>query len=99
MKIFVGFLLGVLAVFLLGAASVIQEHKVHIDGEISNKADFYQATFSGITSEGSCYLAITNTRTGTAEIVKITKNLDNYFEDTAFQRAKEGRVQTSALLP
>jgi hypothetical protein len=91
MKVLVGFILGLLVMLLVGAATIAQEHIVQVSGKISNSTITYQSAFSGITAEGECYLAITNTETGHTELFKITKSLDIHFNDTAFQRTSEGR--------
>lgn len=91
MKILVGFVLGLVVVVLLGAAGIVEQHVVELSGKISNSTITYQSTFSGITPEGECYLAITNTDTGHTELFRISKSLDAHFNDSAFQRTREGR--------
>ena len=62
-KILVAFILGLAIALLMGAA---MEDK---------PVGAYKPAFSGITPEGACYLAITNTITGQTEIFGIPKIL------------------------
>ena len=60
-KVLMGFILGLSIAFLMGAA--IESKPVGV----------YKPAFSGITSDGACYLAVTNTITGRTEIFGIPK--------------------------
>jgi hypothetical protein len=92
MKVLAGFALGLLVVFLLGAAHEIQKHEVQVSGRIDNSTIIYQSTFSGITPDGVCYLAVTDVMTGRTELFKITESLGEQFNDVALRRGQDGRV-------
>jgi hypothetical protein len=92
MKVLLGFILALLVMFLLGAVNAIQRHQVQVSGQIANSTITHQAAFSGITPDGICYLAVTNTGTGRTEIFKVTASLGEHFNDTAFRRTREGRT-------
>jgi hypothetical protein len=92
MKVLAGFALGLLVVVLLGATYVIEKHEVQISGRIDNSTIIYQSTFSGITPDGVCYLAITDVMTGRTELFKITESLGEQFDDVALRRGQDGRV-------
>jgi hypothetical protein len=92
MKVLLGFILALLFIFLLGAATELQRHEVQVSGRIASSTVTYQSTFSGITDDGTCYLAVTNAKTGRTEIFKITESLQEHFNNTAFQRTREGRT-------
>ena len=68
-----GLVLGLLVVFLLGAAS----ERLHLSGQlaITTGSGVYQSTLSGVSGDGDCYLAITNTMSGRTEILGITKHV------------------------
>ncbi len=86
-----GVTLGTCVIFALGAAY----ERMELSGELSvntGNIGLYQPAFSGITDEGECYLAITNTVTGQTELFGITEGLMKKLSDKAFQPAKEGRV-------
>ncbi len=68
-KILIAFILG-LSIVLLGA--VIEGGHDEVLGEFA-EIGVYSPTFSGITPEGVCYLAVTNTITGQTEIFGIPK--------------------------
>lgn len=70
MKMLTGFVLGLLFVFLLGAIHVAD--RVEIWGNFE-KVGVYKPALSGITPDGNCYLAITNSITGGTDIFKIAK--------------------------
>ncbi len=94
MKVLIGFVLGVAAVLLLGAATSQQgsRHFVELSGDIASSTTLYQSAFSGINPEGECYLAITETQNGRTKVFKLTKTLDKKFSDIAFEHGKEGRL-------
>ena len=60
-KVLMGFILGLSIALLMGAA--IESKPVGV----------YKPAFSGITPDGACYLAVTNTITGRTEIFGIPK--------------------------
>jgi hypothetical protein len=70
MKVLIGFVLGLLTVFLLGAAT--EGGRLEVWGAF-DKVGIYRPTFSGITPEGECYLAVTNTKNGETEIFGIPR--------------------------
>jgi hypothetical protein len=83
--------LGTCVLFALGAAY----ERMELSGELlvnTGNMGLYQPAFSGITDEGECYFAITNTATGKTELFGITEELMEKLSDKAFQPAKEGRV-------
>ena len=71
MKVLLSFIAGILFVLVIGAAAGIQRHSVILSGALANSN--YQSTFSGMTPDGDCYLAVTNTHNGATEVVKIIK--------------------------
>lgn len=92
MKVLIGFLMGLSFVLILGAVAIneSQVRKVELSGTILIPA--FQSSFSGITPDGDCYLAITNTQTGRTEIFKLRKDMDKMFADKAFEKSRDGRV-------
>jgi hypothetical protein len=94
MKVLIGFITGLLFVFVLGAVAKheIQEHLVTVKGDIVSPTIKYQSTFSGMTPDGDCYFAITNTLDGRTEIFKVTKSLNHLFTGKALQKGHDGRV-------
>jgi hypothetical protein len=94
MKVLVGFVCGLLFLLVLGAAAKheITEHLVTVKGDIVSPTIKYQSTFSSISPDGNCYLAITDTLSGRTVIFKITKNVGVAFTGQAFQKGEEGRV-------
>jgi hypothetical protein len=90
MKVLIGFITGLLFVLVIGAAAGIQKHVVTFSGPLESSR--YQSTFSGMTPDGECYLAVTNTVNGATEIVKITKDLNEMFEGRTFERGPDGRA-------
>ena len=62
-KVLMVFILGLAIVLLMGAA---------MEGK---PVGGYKPAFSGITPEGACYLAVTNTITGQTEIFGIPKEV------------------------
>jgi hypothetical protein len=78
MKVLVGFLLGLSIALLMGAAME------------SKPVGVYRPAFSGITSEGACYLAVTNTITGRTEIFGIPKEVLIKIGKEPFQITQQG---------
>ena len=62
-KVLIGFILGLSIAFLMGAAME------------SKRVGVYRPAFSGITPDGACYLAVTNTITGRTEIFGIPEDV------------------------
>ena len=60
-KAFIGFILGLSVIIVLGAAHEAKTYEVKVSGGISASTSTinYQSTFSGIAPDGVCYLAIT----------------------------------------
>lgn len=86
-----GVALGICVMFALGAVN----ERLELFGELSIKTDvtgLYQPAFSGITDDGDCYFAVTNTVTGQTELFGITEKLMKKLDDKAFQPAREGRI-------
>ena len=90
MKFLMGLILGLAIVFLLGATEY-RYHRVELLGEFA-KVGTYQSTFSGVSDNGDCYLAITDTKSGQTEIFGITKDLRAKLSDKPFQAGKQGSV-------
>jgi hypothetical protein len=90
MKMVMGILLGAVLMLILGADNL---SNVRVSGHVWTWHEMYQSTFSGITSDGDCYLALTNSLTGRTEIFKITKKLGEGCDETAFQKGA-GRIVT-----
>ena len=87
MKVLGGFILGVLTVFLLGAATDTQRPEV---GDEFEGIGLYESTFSGIATGGCCYLAVTNTISGRTEIVGIPKNTISRLGSRPFKITTQG---------
>ena len=90
MKFLAGLVVGVCLVLVAGAA--VEHYYVTVDGELKEKTEFFQPAFSGVSAEGNCYLAITDTRTGRTEIFGITKDTQKKFSENVFQMSREGSV-------
>ena len=93
-KAFMGFLLGLSVIIVLGAAREDKSYDVKLSGDISTSTSAinYQSAFSGISPDGVCYLAITNTQDGYTNVFKITEALNDSFNKNAFERGQQGRV-------
>ncbi len=89
MRFITGLAAGVCFVLAVGAAA--ERYYVTLEGEFE-KVGIYQPAFSGVSAEGSCYLAVTNTRTGKTEIFSVTKDTQKKFSDNVFQMSREGSV-------
>ena len=77
-KVLIAFILGLSIVLLMGAAME------------SGSVGVYKPAFSGITSGGSCYLAVTNTTTGRTEIFGIPKEALTKIGKKPFQVTQQG---------
>ena len=91
---FIGFILGLSVIIVLGAAHQDRQYEVKVSGGISTSTTtiHYQSTFSGISPNGVCYLAITNTQDGYTNVFKITEALSDSFNKNAFQKGQQGRI-------
>ncbi len=88
-KILMGFILGFSIAFLMGAA--IENDRMEIWGEFV-EVGVYKPAFSGITPEGHCYLAVTNTKTGRSEIFGIPKKALDRLSQKPFQLTEQNSV-------
>ncbi len=93
-KTFIGFILGLSVIFVLGAAHEVKKYEVVVSGGISASTSTinYQSAFSGINPDGVCYLAITNTQDGYTNVFKITEALNDSFNKNAFKKGQQGRI-------
>jgi hypothetical protein len=100
MKFLTGLIVGLC--FVLAAGAATERYFVTLEGDFG-RVGIFQPTFSGVSAEGNCYFAITNTRTGKTEIFGITKDTQKKFSDAVFQKARDGSViiepQESAKQP
>jgi hypothetical protein len=87
-KFIIGLLIGICFVLAAGA---VERYFVTVEGEFE-KVGIFQPAFSGVSSEGTCYLAVTNSRTGRTEVFSITKDSQKKFSDNALQMSREGGV-------
>jgi len=94
MKFLTGLVLGVCFVLVAGAVS--EHYLVTVEGEFE-KVGVYHPAFSGVSAEGNCYLAVTNTRTGRTEVFGITKATQKKLSDNPFQTSREGSVIVEPL--
>ena len=79
-----------MGVCLVLAAGAAERYFVTVEGELEQKVGFFQPAFSGISEEGDCYLAVTDTRTGRTEVFGITKDIQKKLSDRPFQATQEG---------
>jgi hypothetical protein len=93
-KFIIGLAVGVCIVLVAGAVS--EHYLVTVEGDFE-KVGVFQPAFSGVSAEGNCYLAITNTRTGRTEIFGITKETHKKLSDNPFQMSREGSVIVEPL--
>jgi hypothetical protein len=91
-KVLIGFILGFLVIIVFGAAHKDRSYDVKVSGGISTSTIRYQYTLSGISPDGVCYLAITNTQDGYTNAFKITEALNDSFNKNAFEKGQQGRV-------
>ena len=97
MKFLVGLAVGACLVLITGAAA--EHYFVTVEGELKEKVGFFQPAFSGVSADGNCYLAITDTRTGKTEIFGITKDTRKKLSDSPFQTTQQGSVIVELKLP
>ncbi len=96
MKMLTGFILGLAVLLLLGADNMGSLTNAKVSGFIWTHSEGYTATFSGMNSDGECYLAVTNTLTGRTEIFKVTKKSGQSCDDTAYEKGL-GRLVTQPV--
>lgn len=89
LKVLMGFILGLSVAFLMGAAR--DNNRMQVWGEIAGVGIFKPA-FSGITPDGNCYLAITNTITGQSEIFGIPRVALDRITEKPFQLTDQTSV-------
>ncbi len=89
--VLMGFILGLSVALLMGAA--IANNRMEIWGEFV-EVGVYKPAFSGITPEGHCYLAVTNTKTGRSEIFGIPKEALERISQKPFQLTEQNSVIT-----
>jgi hypothetical protein len=87
-KFITGLVIGICFVLAAGA---VEHYFVTVEGEFE-KVGIYQPAFSGVSAEGNCYLAITNSRTGKTEVFAITKESQKKFSENPLQMSREGSV-------
>jgi hypothetical protein len=80
-----------LGVCFVLAAGAVEHYFVTVEGEFE-KVGIFQPAFSGVSAEGNCYLAITNSRTGRTEVFAVTKDSQKKFSENALQMSREGGV-------
>jgi hypothetical protein len=89
MKFLAGLTVGVC--FVLATGAVTEHYLVTVEGDFE-KVGVFQPAFSGVSADGNCYLAITNTRSGKTEVFGITKETQKKFSDSSFLMARQGSV-------
>ena len=89
MKILIAFLAGLTLAILLGSTAEdgIWLQQAYQRGE---RTGIYTSTFSGITSEGACYLAVTNTINGETELIGIPQGILTDITITPLQPTEQG---------
>jgi hypothetical protein len=87
-KFIIGLLIGICFVLAAGA---VEHYFVTLEGEFE-KVGVFQPAFSGVSPEGTCYLAVTNSRTGRTEVFSITKESQKKFSENPLQMSREGGV-------
>jgi hypothetical protein len=88
----VRFILGLaVGICFVLAAGAVEHYFVTVEGEFE-KVGIFQPAFSGVSAEGACYLAVTNSRTGRTEVFSITKDSQKKFSDNPLQMSREGGV-------
>jgi|WetSurSiteA1Bulk_404760.scaffolds.fasta_scaffold213339_1 hypothetical protein len=87
-KFIIGLAVGICFVLAAGA---VEHYFVTVEGEFE-KVGIFQPAFSGVSAEGNCYLAITNSKTGRTEVFAITKDSQKKFSENPLQMSREGSV-------
>ena len=90
MRFLAGLIVGVC--FVLAAGAAAEHYFVTVEGELKEKVGFFQSAFSGVSADGNCYLAITDTRTGRTEVFGITKDTRKKLSESPFQATQQGSV-------
>jgi len=98
MKTLTGFILGVSVLLLLGAYEPNTITSMKLSGYLWTCHEGFQATFSGISPDGECYLAVTNTLTGRTEIFKVDKKIGESCDSTAYEKGL-GRLVINPASP
>ncbi len=96
MKMLMGFILGMLVLLLLGAYESNTITSTKLSGYLWTCHEGFQATFSGMSPDGDCYLAVTNTLTGRTEIFKVNKKIGESCDFTAYEKGL-GRLVTQPV--
>jgi hypothetical protein len=89
MKFLLAFLAGLTFAILLGSTAEegVWSRQLHQPGK---RTGIYTSTFSGITSEGACYLAVTNTINGQTEVIGIPQDVLADITVTPLQATEQG---------
>ena len=89
MKIFIAFFVGLTVAVLFGftAEDDTWSQNLRRGGE---QTGIYTSTFSGITSEGACYLAVTNTINGQTEVIGIPQHILADIPEAPLQPTEQG---------
>ena len=88
-KVLIAFILGLSIALLMGAA--IESKNMEVWREFE-EVGVYSLAFSGISPDGLCYLAITNTKTGRSEIFGIPKKDIDEITESPFQPTRQHSV-------
>lgn len=80
MKLLIGVLIGGVVVSVLGAMQLAD--RLEVSGSVEARGTGnYIPVFSGMTTDGECILAITNSTNGDTEVFKITKETQKKMSD------------------
>ena len=80
MKLLTGILIGGFVVCILGAIQLAD--RIEVSGAVEVRGTgSYMPVFSGMTGDGECLLAITNSTNGDTEIFKMTKETQKRMSD------------------
>lgn len=90
MKVLIGVLLGLIIAVLMGSTMEENERFPPSRLPISEQTGIYTSTFSGITPEGACYLAVTNTISGQTEVIGIPQDVLANITATPLQPTEQG---------
>jgi len=88
MKIFIAFLAGLTVAILLGFTAEDGTFSPHL--QQGERTGIYTSTFSGITSDGACYLAVTNTINGQTEVIGIPQHILSDITVAPLQPTEQG---------
>lgn len=84
MKFLIAFFAGAALMLLVGAVADSVWRVVEVRGEFE-KVGVYESEMSGITPEGECYVAVTNTVTGLTEVFYIPQQTNGKLRTRALQ--------------